>query len=225
MERTSRLFYVIGWSVATGGSMQMPGGETTGTEIFEYVIDADDVIVFVNESWKTFAEENGDAGLGDRVVGTWLWQHMSGLEVKHLFRVLLERVREGRRVVRVPFRCDAPDVRRHMMLEVTPLPDDAVRFVSWMEEEEGRPKVEILDASRTESEDHFLRMCAWCKRVEVSVGEPSYEWVSEGPKNWRELEDALMELDLLSQEPLPRITHGVCGDCKSRVMGELDRVF
>jgi hypothetical protein len=66
-------------------------------------------------------------------------------------------------------------------------------------------------------------MCAWCKRVEVSEDEPGLEWGSETPRVWRELEDALTELSLLRQSPLPRITHGVCADCKSRVMGELDR--
>lgn len=199
--------------------------EAMDTEFFEYVIDANDVIVSVNDSWKAFARENGGEGLGERAIGTWLWQHMAGVEVKHLFRALLERVREGRRVVRIPFRCDAPDLRRHMMLEVTPLPADAVRFVSWTQEEEGRPKVHLLEPHHNSPDGPSIRMCAWCKRVEASQGVEGHHWVSESAGNWREVEDAMAELGLLSRGPLPRITHGVCGDCRTRVIGELDRVF
>ena len=136
----TRLFYVIAARPATGrccgdswrrGSPLLPV-ENMDPDIYEYVIDANDVITNVNDSWESFAEENGSEGLGERVVGSWLWQHLAGVEVKHLFRVLLERVRTTGKVVRVPFRCDAPDLRRHMILEVTPLPDDVVRFSSWV---------------------------------------------------------------------------------------------
>jgi hypothetical protein len=236
MDRETGLFYVIGRSAATGGvgngvfpnrlggPLVMDSGEALDMELFEYVIDANDVIVSVNDSWKAFARANGGEGLGERAIGTWLWQHMAGMDVKHLFRVLLERVREGQRVVRIPFRCDAPDLRRHMMLEVTPLPHGAVRFVSWTDEEEERPKVHLLEPHPNSPDDPKIRMCAWCKRVDASRGEGE-SWVTGSAGDWQEVEDAMAELGLLSRGPLPRITHGVCEDCKARVMGELDRVF
>ncbi|MGD2121812.1 MAG: hypothetical protein PVJ76_08705 [Gemmatimonadota bacterium] len=202
----------------------MVAGDAVDAAIFEYVIDANDVIVHVNDSWKAFARENGGGNLGGSVIGTWLWQHMAGVEVKHLFRVLLERVRERQKVVRIPFRCDAPDLRRHMMLEVTPLPGNSVRFVSWTEEEEGRPKILLLEPHETFEESPSVRMCAWCKRVKASEGGEEHEWLSGSEETWWELEEALTELNILSRYPLPTITHGVCADCKARVMGELDRV-
>jgi len=178
-------------------------------DLFEYVIDAEDVIVQVNESWKRFAHENDGGGLGDEVVGTWLWQHLAGLEVKHLFRVLLDRVREGQKVVRVPFRCDSPELKRHMMLEVTPQVDSGIRFNSWVVSQEHRPSVQLLEAGRETDPDRHLRMCAWCKRIDSGVDD------------WRELEMALSEMGLFHIEPLPRITHGVCRDCRSLVLREL----
>ncbi len=181
-------------------------------ERFEYVIDANDVITEVNEAWKRFADENDGAGLGDAVVGSWLWQHFAGVEVKHLYRVLLERVRERKKPVTVPFRCDAPELRRNMMLEVTPLEGDGIRFTSWIEEAEARPRIRLLQAGRPESPDRFLRMCAWCKRV------------GSGSEDWQDLEEALSEQAVLTLDPLPKITHGVCPDCQAMVMRELEAV-
>jgi hypothetical protein len=178
---------------------------------FEYVVDANDVLVEVNDAWRTFARENDGGDLEEEVIGTWLWQHLAGLEVKHLFRILLEKVRENREPVMVPFRCDAPELRREMMLEMTPLEADAVRFSSWIVEEVHRPRVELLDANRAPSPDELIRMCAWCKRVGVKEGE------------WRELEDAVLEAELFHQDPLPKITHGVCPECQSMVLKELSK--
>lgn len=178
-------------------------------QTIEYVIDANDVITEVSESWKAFAEENQAKDLGSRAVGTWLWQHMAGKEVKHLFRMLLERVRESGRVVRVPFRCDAPELRRHMMLEVNTLEGGGIRFVSWVVEEERRPPISLLAADRESDPDHDLRMCAWCKRIDA------------GGERWQELEEALSELELFHRDPLPDITHGVCSDCRAAVLREL----
>ena len=179
-------------------------------ERFEYVIDANDVIVEINEAWTAFAEENDGEGLGRTVVGTWLWQHLAGLEVKHLFRVLLEKVRENQEPVQVPFRCDAPELRRSMMLELTPLEGHSVRFSSWILEEEERPPVELLRANREVIQDsERVRMCAWCKRIGAGVGD------------WRDLEDALLEIELFQHDPLPRVIHAVCPDCQSMMLRKL----
>lgn len=179
-------------------------------ERFEYTINRDDVITEVNDVWKRFADENAGEGLGDRVLGTWLWQHLAGVEVKHLFKALVERVREGGGPVRVPFRCDAPELRRFMVLELTSLPDEAIRFSSWIEAEEAREPVALLEAHRESDPELMVKMCAWCKRIHA------------GPDRWRELEDAMAELGLFHLERLPRITHSVCRDCQDQVMHELE---
>lgn len=127
MRLEARLFYAIPTGPAMGSSPFHDECLMSGVR-YEYVIDGDDVIREVNDAWKTFAQENHAEGLGDEVLGNWLWQYLSGMEVKHLFRVLLDRVRESQEVGRVPFRCDAPGLRRHMTLEMTPLPDSASAF-------------------------------------------------------------------------------------------------
>ena len=50
----------------------------------------------------------------------------------------------------------------------------------------------------------MLAICSFCKRIEVrTVG-------------WLDVEAAASELELLSESALPRLSHGVCPDCKSR---------
>jgi hypothetical protein len=179
-------------------------------DVVEYAIDANDVITGVNEAWRAFALENSGEELIDGVVGTWLWKHLAGWQVKSLFKILLERVREDQRTVTIPFRCDAPEKRREMMLEVTPAPDWGLRFSSWVEREVGRPALHFLEAGRESDPDHHLTMCAWCKRIDL------------GREDWAELEDAIGKLELFNSTPLPRVTHGVCRDCKAIVLRDLE---
>jgi len=180
-----------------------------GSQRFEYTVDRNDVITAVNQEWRVFARENDGGDLEGTVLGTWLWQHLAGMEVKHLYRVLVEKVRVTRRPVRVPFRCDAPELRRDMVLELEPLAEDAIRFSSWVVEERERPRVRLLEAGRPEDSGHTLFMCAWCKRIRTDEG------------TWVELEDALGEGDVFDQGPLPKITHAVCQDCQTLVLSQL----
>ena len=106
MNRVRWLFYGIPRKEAT--AIHPP--------VFEYEIDASDVITQVNRHWEEFAEANDAPGLGARVVGTWLWKHFAGMEVKYIYRTLLERVRESGQSVSIPFRCDSPELRRRMSL-------------------------------------------------------------------------------------------------------------
>jgi hypothetical protein len=42
-----------------------------------------------------------------------------------------------------------------------------------------------------------------------------------GPAGWEELEEALRTSEVFHLQPLPRITHTVCPDCRSQVSREL----
>ena len=173
---------------------------------YEYTIDGDDVIRHVNDAWKDFALENHGQVLADGVVGSWLWQHLAGREVKPLYRALVERVRDRQVRIEVPFRCDAPDLRRHMALELIPLPASAVRFSCRVVTEEPLAPVKVLDPSLESDPHRMIRMCAWCKRIEGGAGD------------WLELEEALSDLELFQMETVPGITHGVCPECQSVVL-------
>ena len=69
------------------------------------------------------------------------------------------------------------------------------------------PAVTISPAVRT---GELLRVCGWCKRVAVAADE------------WVEVEVAVERLGLLAHDPPVGVTHGMCPDCFTRVMEEVD---
>ena len=92
----------------------------TASERLTYVyrINPDDVIEFVNDAWVRFAVENGTPTLAHEVIGSSLWNYISGPQVVHLSKELLARVRESRCDATIPFRCDSPRVRRFMRMKI-----------------------------------------------------------------------------------------------------------
>ncbi len=58
-----------------------------------YRISADDIIEDVNDAWARFAIENDAPALATEVIGRSLWDYINGLDVVHIYRLLLARVR------------------------------------------------------------------------------------------------------------------------------------
>jgi hypothetical protein len=168
---------------------------------YVYRITPDDVIEFVNDAWRQFAVENGTPSLSREVIGTSLWKYISGQQVVHLSRELLTRVRESRSEVTIPFRCDSPGVRRFMRMKIVLLDSGKVEFRTWIEREEPYAKpIQLLDPTATNDPAKLLRMCAWCKKIDVEDA-------------WVEIEEAVSQLRLFDHPTVPAITHGICDDC------------
>jgi hypothetical protein len=166
-------------------------------------IDADDVIEFVNDEWLAFAEENWNAEDAARVVGTSFWDHIMGLDVRELYRTLLRRLRETGGVATLPYRCDSPDTIRRFELEMRWLSGGKIRFTSTIAEEAPREPVVLLDQWQLRSNE-LIVMCSWCKRVRTN--------------GWVEPAEAVRELALFEEPPLPRISHGICPACKQATL-------
>lgn len=177
---------------------------------YVYRISPDDVIEFVNDAWIRFALENGAPSL-TRIVGTSLWNYISGPQVVHLSRELLAKVRERRCEATVPFRCDSPWVRRFMRMSILPLPKGQVEFRTWIEREEPfTTPIQLLDSACPKDHEKLLRMCAWCKKIDVAG-------------SWLEIVEAIHRLRLFDLPTVPAITHGICEGCLKMVTGELDQ--
>jgi hypothetical protein len=70
-----------------------------------------------------------------------------------------------------------------------------------------RPPIRLLEAH--DEDGGLLHSCAWCARLSL----PGVGWI--------EIEHALARFPGLDDSPLPRLTHGLCGPCESRLIGEL----
>ena len=182
---------------------------TTPERTFVYRIDAGNRIVSVTPEWESFARENQAPQLtAEAVCGEPLFRFVCDEETRHLYHLIIERVRREQCTLVVPFRCDGPSVRRFMELTVSPCPDRCVQFEGRIVREEGRETVSLLDSSVRRNME-FVLVCGWCKRVQAS-GE------------WLEVDEAVRKLSLFGASDLPLISHGICADCLERVRHELE---
>lgn len=182
------------------------------TELFDsdlapivYRVDAEDAIVFVDEAWSAFARANGATSLAVGVVGRLLWDFIAGAETTTIWRDLMARARDG-----VPmtfsYRCDSPVRRRVLRMQIKPLAQRGVEFVSTPIRIEARETVAIASARHPTTEP--IRACSWCRRFDVN--------------GFVEIEEAIDRLGLLQQEGR-MITHTICSDCATVIHEEILR--
>lgn len=175
------------------------------TEALSYAIDEHDHLIRVDEGYYRFAEENGWADAGNSL-GRSLWDYVAGRELVNLQRLLVRRVRDEVGDVELPFRCDAPAVRREMDIRIVARPGGRVVLFSarLRSEEEREVPQPLLDAEAPRS-DEMIEMCGWCDRFEVDG-----EWV--------EVEEAARQLELFNRPELPALSHGICPDCNEMLL-------
>lgn len=168
-----------------------------------YRLDQANRIILLNDMWEVFAEKNSGLALDrDHVLGQSIINYITGRETKHLYDIILKKVRQIKKPTVVTFRCDAPEERRFMKLKISPLPDDpqTLDCVCRQVKSELRRPIRLLMDQTPRSND-LLVMCSWCKQVKVDG-------------NWFEVEEAIERLGLFFVDRLPGITHGCCGPCQ-----------
>ncbi|MEX0708657.1 MAG: PAS domain-containing protein [Woeseia sp.] len=168
-----------------------------------YRIDADDRIVFVSDEWDRFAAGNEGNGVSSSaVLGRSLWDFIDGLTTQQIYRQIVKRSRAGN-AVEYPLRCDAPDRRRFLQMDVRAADGGCVEFRSRILSEEPRAALGLLDPSQPRTND-LITVCSWCEKVRVDG-------------NWVDVEDAIEALGLFQQAQLPALTHGMCQACNDKM--------
>ena len=192
-------FLLLGNMMTTAAPLQPP---------FTCQIGPDDTIVSINDAWRRFAKENGVPTLAQEVIGSPLWKYITGSSVAHLYAQLLAKARETNVESSFPFRCDSPAVRRFMRMRIIPQVDRSLEFCSWIEREVPWPQpILLLDPSSRKDPGQLLRMCSWCKKIDV-----------EGA--WLEIDEGIAQMRLFDHVRVPRITHGICESCLAMMMIE-----
>jgi hypothetical protein len=182
-----------------------PAGSGT---VVEYSINADDIVITVNEDWSKFARENGALALAEIAPERTLWSYFDGDAVRDLWRLLVERVRATEAQAHVPLRCDAPHMRRWFEMTITPEPDNVVRFRSVLIFEEPRPAVALLSEHvARDSGRPAVPICSWC-------GE------GHDGSRWRQIEELVRDLRLF-EDLMPSISYGICTACRDLMSAEL----
>lgn len=178
--------------------------EQVDKRLFIHTVDADGNITAVNDEWVEFACENGAPELASAaVIGRALWEFIEGRETRHISRLLLDKAIRSGKGLTIPYRCDSPELRRFMEMEIVPVDNGFVEFRSRILKVERRAPVLLLDPHAGRS-DEFLTICSWCRRARIA-------------SMWIELDEAVKKLDLFSSASLPQLTHGMCEDCNKLV--------
>ena len=173
---------------------------------YQYRVDRDDKIAWVNSWWLAFARENSATELTESsVVGHCLWDFIADEETCQLYQRIHSRVRGHDETVVLPFRCDSPTVRRYMQLIITgKVTDEDLLYEGGIIQVEPRRYLPVLDPRQPRTES-FLWMCSCCKRVLLE------------PHGWLEVEDISERLQLRKREKLPRWRQSLCQECRELV--------
>ena len=169
--------------------------------LFVYRIDLEDRISFVNDEWIAFGIENGLTELSEkRVIGKSLWDFIADSSVQHVYEALFNRVRAKNCRPKIPYRCDSPDCRRIMEMELFSSQDGEIEITSRILKKEFRPPVSILEHSADRS-SVFLPICSFCKKMRLRED------------TWYEIEDAAAILGITNIGPYPQLSHSICDRC------------
>ncbi len=164
-----------------------------------YSIDHENRLQTVDDRWLAFACANSAPELTPAaVLGRPIAGFIADPTTRYLYGLLYERVRRGA-TLRLSFRCDAPEVRRDMVLQLSSAGSGAVQCHTFLLDEQPHSSIALLDAASPRGTD-FVVMCSWCKRIR-----------HQG--QWLDVEEGVQELQLFSRPVLPEISHGVCPSC------------
>ena len=173
-----------------------------------YHIDNNNIIVYLSDNWDQFAKKNkGDKLVGGVLLNKSLYDSIADWRCQHLYKLLINRALLLHQTVKFPYRCDSPEFRRFMTMEITQLENSITEFRSCVVREEAREPQLLLDPYIPRSSE-FLLICSWCNKVNISKG------------SWLEIEDAVKKAGLFDTELLPNLTHGVCPACFQKIQNE-----
>ena len=177
---------------------------------FVHIIDSAGSISYVNDAWLSFAAENGWPISAEEMLGSNLMSSIMDPETRHIYELLINRVRQQGQQIHFNYRCDSPDRRRLMEMRIShDQAADQVVFRSRIISSEKREPILLIDPSHNNRSDVILKMCSWCKSV----------W---DERNWVELEKAVRLLGLMTDQVLPRISHGICVECSKNMTRLID---
>ena len=177
---------------------------------YTYELDDTDRIVEVDEPWLCFAADNDAADLTrERVVGVPVHDFIAGWTLSSHYARLYKSLRHRGAAVTVPFRCDAPDMRRHMELDLLPRNEGRIHCRGRLLRSEPRPRIPLLDR-RTRRNGEWLVTCSLCRQMKMP------------DNNWREVEEALAEPYAEPLSGLPQLSHDLCPDCDRLLQGLIE---
>ncbi|WP_275828670.1 hypothetical protein [Roseisolibacter sp. H3M3-2] len=199
-------------AAAQAGAAGSPAAHEPRPPIVSYRLDADDVVIRVNDAWRAAAAAGAAGALADAVVGTSLWTHVQGARTRRVYAAVHAGVRRTGRPFTLQFRCDAPDERRWMHLGVHALGRGRLEVHSTLVHRAPRPAPAPDGAP---SDVVALRRCSLCLRVRTAAAR------GRGRPDWREVED--VPASHVRPAGVARPRYDLCRDCAADSRAALSR--
>jgi hypothetical protein len=175
-----------------------------------YHIDRNNNFIDANDAWDEFALANNAPHLVRKLVCRHsLFDLISDPQCNHLYKLLIERIKHTGKPIDFEFRCDSPEMRRFMHMEmIHQAGNGVVCFKSTVQRQEPRDPVALLDPDNHRSTERVI-ICSWCKNIKI------------GDNQWVEIEEGVDRLGLFSTDYLPQLSHAICPACNESVWREL----
>lgn len=130
-----------------------------------YIINPDNLIIQINDAWDKFAAENqGDAIPKVAVLGHSVLEFVSGKVTQRYWQNLLERARHSTAPLRVNYRCDAPNLKRWMQMELRLLDNGDLRISHVQRYAQHRKNAVFFVRALQRGKQGYIR-CSMCNRV------------------------------------------------------------
>lgn len=169
----------------------------------EYVIDCSigsPTIESILVSWRDYADSDDEKLPAEvALVGTKLESHVAGANTNEFLATLLNAVMEQGQDCELPYRCDAPDKKRFMLMQISRLADKRLKLSHQLLSETSLPST-ILFRLGSALEAEVCR-CSFCCRIRHH-------------RIWREPEEALCR-KLLRSDVENSVEYMVCADCRT----------
>lgn len=164
-----------------------------------YWLDGNDNIISVNQSWDQFALDNDGAHvISSDILGESLWKFVHGDVTRMWLETLFTLARLRGTAVERPYRCDSPDIKRYMRLNIVPENSGTLRVEHITLSTELRKSPVYMQAAKRLSANVSLR-CSICGRMEFDNA-----WFE--PENYPELKDT-------NRSGYVQVIYTVCKDC------------
>jgi hypothetical protein len=175
-----------------------------------YELDDDLRIIAVDAAWSEFAIANGAPELvpPPGPLGQPVLSYVADLTTTLLYEQLFSKAQRTGDRIAVPFRCDAPSLRRFLELQIERRFPSGLLLHSTVLRVEERSEVPLLDR-RQPRHGELLKMCSFCKSVEFDG-------------RWCQVEEVVVALRLFERDVQPSITHGLCPPCYRRALAFLE---
>lgn len=166
------------------------------------IINPDNIVIDVNQAWDYFALQNNcpeSTRIG--VLEKSILDAVSGKVTKQYWRDLLARAWLSTQPLKIDYRCDSPDTKRWMQMELCRLEDGNMRISHiQLASEKRTPAIHFKLASQRSSSTHIR--CSICNRLKEN-------------DHWHEAETLIKTGNNAGSVYLP-VIYGVCTDCGTK---------